>query len=82
MLSGAKIIIYTDHKNLSFRTFSVQRVLQWRLYIDEFDTLLTHIEGEMNVLANCFLRLPLMEKATVGDKEGKVQEEHLWILRI
>ena len=39
MLSGAKIIIYTDHKNLTFRTFSVQRVLRWRLYIDEFDTL-------------------------------------------
>ena len=24
MLSGSRIIIYTDHKNLTFRTFSVQ----------------------------------------------------------
>ena len=69
MLSGAKIIIYTDHKNLTFRTFSVQRVLRWRLYIDEFDTLLIYIQGKKNVLADCFSRLPLMEKPTAGDKE-------------
>ena len=69
MLSGAKLIIYTDHKNLTFRTFSVQRVLRWRLYIDEFDTLLTYIQGKKNVLADCFSRLPLMEKPTAGDKE-------------
>ena len=69
MLSGAKNFIYTDHKNLTFRTFSVQRVLRWRLYIDEYDTLLTYIQGKKNVLVDCFSRLPLMEKPTAGDKE-------------
>ena len=42
--------------------FSVQRVL-------ELDTFLTYIQGENNFLADCFLRLPLMEIPTAGDKE-------------
>ena len=27
MLMGSKIIVYTDHKNLTFKTFSIQRIL-------------------------------------------------------
>ena len=69
MLSGARIIIYADHNKLTFPTFSVQRVLQWRLYIDKFDTILTYIQGKKNVLADYFLRLPLMENPIAGDKE-------------
>ena len=47
----------------------MQRVLRWRLYIDEYDTLLTYIQGKKNVLVDCFSRLPLMEKPTAEDKE-------------
>ena len=71
MLWGTKIFIYTDHKNLTFQTFSIQRVLGWRIFIDEFDTTLRYIKGAKNVLADCFSRLPRMEKPSVGDKELK-----------
>ena len=37
ILTGAQIILYTDHKNLTFKTFSVQRILRWRLFLDQFD---------------------------------------------
>ena len=30
MLTGAQIILYTDHNNLTLKTFSVQHILRWR----------------------------------------------------
>jgi len=69
ILWGAKLLIYTDHKNLTFRTFSIKRILRWRLYIDEFDATIQYIEGSKNVLADCFSRLPRMEKPSVGNRE-------------
>ena len=69
MLIGAKLNVYTDHKNLTFRTMSMQRILRWRLYLENFDINLQYIEGNKNVLADCFSRLPRMSKPSVGDKE-------------
>ena len=59
MLLGGKLVVYTDHKNLTFRTLLTQRVLtRWRLYMDDFDFELKSLQGEKNVLADCFSRLP------------------------
>ena len=69
MLLGSKIIIYTDHKNLPFRTFSVQQILQWRLFLNQFNCCVKYIPGQKNVLADCFLRLPQMEKPSAGVNE-------------
>jgi len=38
--------------------------------VDEYDVTLTHISGKSNVLADCFLRLPLMASPTVSAKEA------------
>ena len=66
LLMGTKIYIYTDHKNLTFKTFSLRRILCWQLFVDQFDRELRYIPGKENVLADCFSRLPLMEKPSVG----------------
>ena len=58
MLLGADITIYTDHKNLTFDNFNTQRVMRWRCYIEEFSPKLVYLQGELNVLADAFLRLP------------------------
>ena len=68
---GSKLKIYTDHKNLTFKTFSVQRILRWHLFLDQFDCQLCYIPGKKSVLADCFLRLPQMEKPAAGAKELK-----------
>ena len=81
---GAQITVHTDHKNLTFRMMLMQQVLRWRLYVEEFDVTLRYIEGENNVLADCFSHLPRMSKPLVGDKERSMIERikvHLWIFR-
>ena len=37
--------------------------------MEDYDIKLQYIKGERNVLADCFSRLPRMEKATIGEKE-------------
>ena len=66
MLFGAVINVYTDHKNLTFRTLSVERILRWRLYIDEFDVTLKYIKGKKNILADCFSRLPQINDGSIS----------------
>ena len=71
ILYGAKRIkVFTDHKNLTFNTLSVKRVLQWRTYIDQFGVDLCYIEGKKNVLADCFSRLPRMEQSKEGGRSS------------
>ena len=54
ILYGTKVNIYTAHKNLTFETLSIKRILQWRTWIDQFDVDLCVIPGKENVLADCF----------------------------
>jgi len=67
---GGHINVYTNHKNLTFKTLSAQRVLRWILYLEEYDINLTHAPGKYIVLTDAFSRLPRMEKPTVKKKEA------------
>jgi hypothetical protein len=59
MLLGQVIIIYTDHKNLTFDKFASDRVARWRLYVEEYGPELRYVPGENNVIADALSRLPM-----------------------
>ena len=61
ILLGNKVIIYTDHKNITYDSsnFDSDRILRQRLLIEEFGAELRYIKGENNVVADALSRLPM-----------------------
>ena len=57
ILLGHQITVYTDHKNLTYKIFNTERVMRWRLIIEEFGPELKYIKGENNVVADALSRL-------------------------
>ena len=62
ILLGQQIIVYTDHKNLTYKVFNTDRVMRWRLIIEEYGPELRYIKGSKNVVADALSRLDLDPK--------------------
>ena len=56
---GHRIEVFTDHKNLTYKQFNTERVMRWRLLIEEFGLQLTYIKGERNIVADFLSRMDL-----------------------
>ena len=52
ILLGQQVRVYTDHKNLTYKQFNTDRVMRWRLIIEEFSPELVYIQGEKNIVAD------------------------------
>jgi RNase H-like domain found in reverse transcriptase/Integrase zinc binding domain len=61
ILLGHQIIIHTDHKNLTYKQFNTDRVMRWRLIIEEYSPTLQYIKGTHNVVADALSRLDLIK---------------------
>ena len=61
ILLGHEIEVFTDHKNLVYKNFNTERVMRWRLLIEEFGPKLTYIKGESNIVADALSRMRLTE---------------------
>ena len=58
VLKGMKIIVYTDHFNLLYAKYVLQRMVQWKLIVEKFvPNELRHIVGgEDNVVVDSLSR--------------------------
>ena len=61
ILLGQKIKVHTDHENLTYKHFNSDRVMRWRLYIEEYSPDLQYIKGTHNVVADALSRLDMDE---------------------
>ena len=68
ILLGQRIKVHTDHENLTYKTFNSDRVMRWRLYIEEYSPDLQYIKGTHNVVADALSRLE-MEETPFQDTE-------------
>ena len=59
ILLGQTIEVHTDHKNLTYKQFNTERVMKWRLIIEECGPALHYIQGEKNIVADALSRLDI-----------------------
>ena len=58
---GQKIVVLTDHKNLTCKTFNTERVMRWIFILEEYIPDLQYIKGENNIVADALSRLPMLD---------------------
>ena len=63
VLLGQKIKAYTDHKNLTYKTFNTERVMQWRLILEKYSPKLIYIQGSKNIAKDTLSRLDIGDTA-------------------
>ena len=59
ILLGQQIRVYTDHKNLTYKAFNTDRVMRWRLIVEEYSPELHYVKGSRNIVADALSRLEL-----------------------
>jgi RNase H-like domain found in reverse transcriptase/Integrase zinc binding domain/Reverse transcriptase (RNA-dependent DNA polymerase) len=74
ILLGQKITIYTDHKNLTHKNFNTDRVMRWRLILEEYGPTLKYIKGETNIVADALTRLDITQLKHPNTQESQMAE--------
>ena len=69
ILLGQHIVVYTDHKNLTYKNFNMEHIMRWWLLIKEFGPTIEYIKGTKNIIADVLSRLNLVSSpSNVQDK--------------
>ena len=78
ILLGQSIIIHTNHQNLIHNSFTSDRVMRWRLYLEEYSLEIRYIKGESNQVADNLPRLPkILNTLTVIDAPNTMEQMNI-----
>ena len=58
ILLGHEIEVFTDHMNLTYHDLTTERVLRWRLLMEEYNVKIHYIQGVKNIVADVLSRYP------------------------
>ena len=58
MLLGTKIMIHTNHKNLTFDNLLEQHVLRWHCYVEEYSPTIKYLKGPLNNIVDTLSHKP------------------------
>ena len=64
ILLGQQIVVYTNHKNLTYKNFNTERIMRWQLLIEEFGPTIKYIKGPKNIVADAISRLDLVSSSS------------------
>jgi RNase H-like domain found in reverse transcriptase len=70
ILLGQKIKVHTVHENVTYKSFNSDRVMSWRLYIEECSPELQYIKGAHNVVADALSRLDKLDTPMKDTQES------------
>jgi len=79
ILYGNKVLVFTDHRNLTFNRLSSERALRWRLLAEEFNITLIFRPGASNLAVDAVSRLPLQdaeEPTAITELEKKFYDSY------
>ena len=65
IILGTQITVYTDHKNLTYNFLNTERVMRWRIILDDFVPENKYIKGENNVLVNALYCLEISDNEEI-----------------
>ena len=70
ILLGQQILVHIDDQNLTYKKFNSDRLVHWRLYIEEYSPDLRYIKGPKNVVADALSRLELTDEKVEDSLEA------------
>ena len=78
MLYGCRELhVHTDHRNLTYQNLTSQRVIRWRLFLEEFHPHFHYVKGEHNVVADALSRLPRSSRTVAEQAKSPAEQRHL-----
>ena len=73
ILLGQEIKVWTDHQNLTYKTFNTERVMRWRMISEQYGATLHYIQGSKNIVADALSRLGL-QPSSKSETDLEVKE--------